>query len=49
MKKNLSKNEINKLKIQMGISDRKETRPPVGRPTVFFGKTSKQSRRDGKR
>lgn len=47
--KRLSQKEINKIKLQMGISDVRHDRPPVGRPTVFVGKTNKQKRKEGKR
>ena len=46
MAKKLSKKELQKLEIQMGISKVQHDRPPVGRPTVFYGKTNKQKRRD---
>lgn len=48
MAKKLSKKELQKLEIQMGISKIQHDRPPVGRPTVFYGKTNKQKRREGK-
>ena len=48
MAKKLSKKELQKLEIQMGISKIQHNRPPVGRPTVFYGKTNKQKRREGK-
>lgn len=48
MAKKLSKKELQKLEIQMGISKVQHDRPPVGRPTVFYGKTNKQKRREGK-
>ena len=48
MAKKLSKKELQKLEIQMGISKVQHNRPPVGRPTVFYGKTNKQKRREGK-
>ena len=35
MAKRLSKKELEKLEIQMGISKVQPARPPVGRPTVF--------------
>ena len=48
MAKKLTKKELEKMKLQMGISSVKHDRPPVGRPTVFYGKTNKQKRREGK-
>lgn len=48
MSKKLSKKELEKLELQMGISKVQHDRPPVGRPTVFYGKTNKQKRREGK-
>lgn len=48
MAKKLSKKELQKLEIQMVISKVQHNRPPVGRPTVFYGKTNKQKRREGK-
>ena len=48
MAKRLSKKELEKLEIQMGISKVQHSRPPVGRPTVFYGKTNKQKRREGR-
>lgn len=48
MAKKLSKKELQKLEIQMGISKIQHNRTPVGRPTVFYGKTNKQKRRKGK-
>ena len=48
MAKKLSKKELEKLEIQMGISKVQHDRPPVGRPTVFYGKTNKQKRREGR-
>ena len=48
MKKKLTHREISKIEQQMGISKIKHDRPAVGRPTVFFGKTNKQSRREGR-
>lgn len=48
MAKKLSKKELEKLEIQMGISKVQHNRPPVGRSTVFYGKTNKQKRRDGR-
>lgn len=36
MAKRLSKKELEKLEIQMGISKVQHSRPPVGRPTVFY-------------
>lgn len=49
MSKKLSKKELQKLEIQMGISKIQHDRPPVGRPVVFYGKTNKQKRREGRR
>lgn len=49
MSKKLSKKELQKLELQMGISKIQHDRPPVGRPTVFYGKTNKQKRREGRR
>lgn len=49
MSKKLSKKEFQKLELQMGISKIQHDRPPVGRPTVFYGKTNKQKRREGRR
>ena len=46
--KNFQKKELEKLELQMGISKVQHDRPPVGRPTVFYGKTNKQKRREGK-
>lgn len=40
--------EFSKIEQQMGISKVKHDRPAVGRPTVFFGKSNKQSRREGR-
>lgn len=48
MSKKLSKKELQKLEAQMGIFKVKHDRPPVGRPAVFYGKTNKQKRREGK-
>ena len=48
MTKKISKKEL-KLKEQMGISDICHNRPPVGRPAVFVGVTSKRRRREGKK
>ena len=47
-KAKLSKKELQKLEVQMGISKIQHDRPPVGRPTVFYGKTNKQKRREGR-
>lgn len=44
----LSKKEVEKMKLQMGITNIRHDRPSVGRPTVFFGKTNKQKRREGR-
>lgn len=49
MAKKLSKKEIQKLELQMGISKVIHDRPSVGRSTIFYGKTNKQVRREGKR
>lgn len=49
MSKKLSKKELQKFETQMGISKIRHDRPPVGRPTVFYGKTNKQKRRDGRK
>lgn len=49
MSKKLSKKELQKLETQMGISKIQHDRPPVGRPTVFYGKTNKQKRREGRK
>lgn len=49
MSKKLSKKELQKLEVQMGISKIQHDRPPVGRPVVFYGKTNKQKRREGRR
>ena len=49
MSKKLSKKELQKLELQMGISKIQHDRPPVGRPTVFYGKTNKQKRKEGRR
>lgn len=49
MTKKISKKELKKLKEQMGISDICHNRPPVGRPAVFVGVTSKRRRREGKK
>ena len=49
MSKKLSKKELQKLELQMGILKIQHDRPPVGRPTVFYGKTNKQKRREGRR
>lgn len=49
MSKKLSKKGLQKLELQMGISKIQHDRPPVGRPTVFYGKTNKQKRREGRR
>lgn len=46
--KQLTHKEIQKLERQMGISKAVHDRPPVGRPCVFYGKTNKQSRREGR-
>ena len=43
MSKKLSKKELQKLELQMGISKIQHDRPPVGRQTVFYGKTNKQN------
>ena len=48
MAKRLSKKELEKLEIQMGISKVQHSRPPVGRSAVFYGKTNKQKRREGR-
>ena len=48
-KTKLSKKELQKLETQMGISKIQHDRPPVGRPTVFYGKTNKQKRREGRK
>lgn len=40
--------ELKKLEKQMGNTKIKHNRPPVGRPCFFFGKTNKQSRREGR-
>ena len=48
MAKRLSKKDLEKLELQMGIAKGQHSRPPVGRPTVFYGKTNKQKRRDGR-
>lgn len=45
----LSKKEMDKLEMQMGISRVIHDRPSVGRATVFYGKTNKQKRKEGKR
>lgn len=49
MTKKISKKELKKFKEQMGISDIRHNRPPVGRPAVFVGVTSKRRRREGKK
>lgn len=49
MTKKISKKELKKLKEQMGISDICHNRPPVGRPAVLVGVTSKRRRREGKK
>ena len=49
MSKKLSKKELQKLEVQMGISTIKHDRPPAGRPVVFYGRTNKQKRREGRR
>lgn len=46
--KKLTKKETARLEAQMGITKIKHDRPPVGRPCVFFEKTNKQSRREGR-
>lgn len=46
--KNLTNKDIAKMAKQMGITTAKHDRPPVGRPTVFYGKTNKQKRQEGK-
>lgn len=46
--KRLTHKEAEKLKKQMGITKVRHNRSPVGRPCVFFGKTNKQSRREGR-
>ena len=48
MAKKLSKKELQKLEIQMGISKVQHDRRAVGRPTVFYCKSNKQKRRVGK-
>lgn len=47
--KKISKKDMDKMKLQMGITSVKHDRPSVGRSTVFVGTTSKSRRRDGKR
>lgn len=49
MTKKISKKELKKFKEQMGVSDIRHNRPPVGRPAVFVGVTSKRRRREGKK
>lgn len=49
MTKKITKKELKKFKEQMGISDIRHNRPPVGRPAVFVGVTSKRRRREGKK
>lgn len=49
MAKKMTKKEMEKLKRQMGISNVNHNRPPIGRPVVFWGKTNKQIRKEGKR
>lgn len=49
MTKKISKKELKKLKEQMGISDVRHNRPPVGRPAVIVGEISKRRRREGKK
>lgn len=49
MTKKISKKELKKFKEQMGISDIRHNCPPVGRPAVFVGVTSKRRRREGKK
>ena len=44
----LTHKELSRIEQQMGISKFKHNRPAVGRPTVFWGKTNKQSRREGR-
>ena len=44
----LTHKEISRIEQQMCISKVKHDRPAVGRPTVFLGKTNKQSRREGR-
>lgn len=48
MAKKLTKKELEKMKLQMCISSVKHDQPPVGRPTVFYGKTNKQKRKEGR-
>lgn len=36
MTKKISKKELKRLKEQMGVSDIRHNRPPVGRPAVFY-------------
>ena len=46
MSKKLSKKELEKLELQMGISKVQHDRPPVGRPTVFYGKTNRKGEKE---
>ena len=44
----LTHKELSRMEQQMDISKVKHDRPAVGRPTVFWGKTNKQYRREGR-
>ena len=46
--KKLTHKELSRMEQQMGISKVRHDRPVFGRPTVFYGKTNKQSRREGR-
>lgn len=46
--KKLTHKELSRMEQQMGISKVRHDQPAVGRPTVFYGKTNKQSRREGR-
>ena len=44
----LTHKELSRMEQQMGISKVRHDRPAVGRPTVYCGKTNKQSRKEGR-
>ena len=47
MSKKLSKKELQKLELQMGISKIQHDRPPVGRPTVFYRREGRRMAKEG--
>ena len=49
MSKKLISKELKKLELQMDIPKVNHDRPSVGRSTIFYGKTNKNIRTEGKK